>query len=220
MINIFIKSCIDKYSKYFFVKKLKYGSKILDVGCGNHSASKIKYLNKNVVIDGIDIIEYNTNEHDKELMNNYFIIKPTKFNLFIKDLPYNYNAIICSHVIEHVNDLQELLNILLNKLEKDGLLYLSFPNAASINFPKRKGTLNFYDDETHSQLPPNLPTIEQIIKNNNCTIIKKATPNKVLLGYMLGILLEPISAITKKVLPFTWYYWGFENVLIIKKIKH
>lgn len=217
MINIFIKSKIDKYSKYYFVKKLNSGNRVLDVGCGNHSATKINFLNNNLLIDGIDIVEYNTNEQDKKIMNNYFIVEPTKFNSFIEQLNCKYDAIVCSHVIEHVEDLEELLIVLMKKLERNGLLYLSFPNESSIHFPRRIGTLNFFDDNTHANQPPNLQFVENIIRNNNCIIIKKATPNKILIGYLLGLLLEPISAITKKVLPFTWYYWGFENVLIIQK---
>jgi 2-polyprenyl-3-methyl-5-hydroxy-6-metoxy-1,4-benzoquinol methylase len=219
MINILIKSIIDPYSKYCFVKNLDKGSKVFDVGCGNHSASKINYLNKDIIIDGIDIIEYNTNNNDKAIMRNYFIVEPTKFNAFIQNLEEPYNAIICSHVIEHVENVQELLTVLLNKLDINGVLYLSFPNSASVHFPKRNGTLNFFDDNTHAQQPPNLEDIEKIILNTNCRILKKVTPNKIFLGYILGMIVEPISAFTKKVLPFTWYYWGFENVLIIQKTK-
>ncbi|MEI2707415.1 MAG: class I SAM-dependent methyltransferase [Chitinophagaceae bacterium] len=217
MINILIKSIIDKYSKYYFVKKLLPKTRLLDVGCGNHSASKIYYLNKNISIDGIDIIEYNTNEHDKQIMNNYFIVEPDEFNNFINKLPNNYNSIVCSHVIEHVANYEDLLTVLLNKLAPNGLLYLSFPNANSVNYPKRSGTLNFYDDETHEKFPPDVEDVKKIILKNSCEIVDQITPNKILLGYILGMLVEPISILTKKVLPFTWYYWGFENVFIVKK---
>ena len=75
----------------------------------------------------------------------------------------------------------------MKKLEKNGLLYLSFPNESSIHFPRRIGTLNFFDDNTHAKQPPILQSVEKIIQNNNCIIIKKATPNKIFIGYLLGI---------------------------------
>lgn len=42
-----------------------------------------------------------------------------------------FDCIICSHVLEHVHDPLELLELLENKLKKNGLLLLSVPNATS-----------------------------------------------------------------------------------------
>jgi cyclopropane fatty-acyl-phospholipid synthase-like methyltransferase len=211
MINILIKSLFDTYSKYHFVKKLNRHAKVLDVGCGNHSASKINYINKNIAIDGIDIIDYNVSEIDKKIMTNYYIVDSDSFNEFIYKIPHSYDAIICSHVIEHVKDYKSLLTILIKKLTKNGVLYLSFPNQKSAYFPKRKGTLNFYDDLTHVNLP-DLQAIQEVLTKNNATVVKSALPNKKFIGFIVGMLIEPFSMALKRVLPFTWYFWGFENV--------
>jgi len=217
MINILLKAFIDKNSKYRFIKQLPIGTELLDVGCGNHSPSKANYLNKSIFIDGIDIVEYNMNSLDKSILRNYFIVSKSNFNLFIKNIKTNYQAIVCSHVLEHVDEHTELLEILLDKLAPNGQLYISFPNYNSIKFPSRKGTLNFFDDETHFKSPPDINIIEKIILQKGCKIINKSVPNKPFLGYILGLLIEPFSRLQRKVLPFTWYYWGFENVYIIKK---
>jgi len=216
MITVRIKSILDKNSKYYFVKHLNTGSRLLDVGCGNHSASKLHLLNKNILIEGIDIEDYNIDETDKRIMQNYYLTTPTAFNSFIKSIPQKYDAIICSHVLEHVQNYSELTVILLNKLQIGGLLYLSFPAALSVDFPSRAGTLNFWDDTTHVQIPQ-LSVIEELCRQNNAVIIKKALPNKGALNSLLGMLVEPISRLRKKVLPFTWNFWGFENVLVINK---
>ena len=45
-----------------------------------------------------------------------------------------------------------------------GKIYLSFPSVKTLNFPKRLGCLNYYDDPTHKDLPPDFNLILEIMK--------------------------------------------------------
>ena len=53
---------------------------------------------------------------------------------------------------------------MMNKLKQGGMLYLSFPCYDSLYFPRRMGTLNYYDDETHTEIPPKYEDIINLIK--------------------------------------------------------
>ena len=55
---------------------------------------------------------------------------------------------------------------MLKKVKRGGSLYLSFPSAKSLSFPSRIGTLNYYDDITHNNEPPDLENIIEILKKN------------------------------------------------------
>ena len=60
---------------------------------------------------------------------------------------------------------------MLDSLKIGGLIYLSFPCEKSVNFPKREGTLNYFDDKTHQGMPPKFQALTDELKNNNFEII-------------------------------------------------
>ncbi len=80
-----------------------------------------------------------------------------------------------------------------------GYYYMVFPSEKSTNFPRRDGTLNFFDDSTH-QSPPTFRDICNEIEKNNGEILKKIENYKPLIPYFIGFILEPISIIKRKVL--------------------
>jgi len=57
------------------------------------------------------------------------------------------------------------------KVRKGGVIFVAQPHADSVNFPHRKGTLNFYDDPTHVTVfqPGEVATI---LASNGCEILK------------------------------------------------
>ena len=55
-------------------------------------------------------------------------------------------------------------------LKQDGILYMAFPCEESVTFPSREGTLNFYDDPTHINIPIFDDILDQI-KSNNLEIL-------------------------------------------------
>ena len=111
----------------------------------------------------------------------------------------------------------ELMSILCDKLRVNGQLYVSTPYEGSVHFPKlKKGCLNFYDDPTHlrpfeissfaQSLPENIVVSKHIARNHGSIWL-----------FALGVFLWPYTAITKRATPWTWYAYGFETVLILKK---
>ncbi len=74
---------------------------------------------------------------------------------FVTDrLPWpdrSVDAITCMHVIEHLDDLQNLLSETARLLKPGGRVYFETPHPKTVDLPSAKGkfTLNFFDDPTH-----------------------------------------------------------------------
>lgn len=182
-VKLFMHSIITPKGRQAFVRKIEKTGKVLDVGCGNNSPYLVKSIRPNVEYWGVDIDDYNNNT-GKKYADHYILSTPADFANTIENLPVEFDAIISNHNIEHCNDPIGTLNAFCKKLKMGGLLYFSFPSEDSINFPKREGTLNFYDDDTHIFLPRYEDMIEKL-QNNGLEILfsrKKYRP------FMLRIL--------------------------------
>ena len=214
-ISFFVKPL----SKTSFLQKLNGKSTILDVGCGNNSPKRTKLVLPECIYTGIDVINYKQNEYPNKSSENLIFTISQEFCKVIKNLPQEFDAIISCHNLEHCEDRYGVLEAMCQKLKPDGLIYISFPSVDSINFPSRKGTLNYYDDKTHRDAPPDFDKVLKILKQNNMKILKKSKNNKPILMNIYGTLIEPLSIIKNKVYLGTWEKWGFESIFIAQK-KH
>ena len=211
-------SFLRSRGKHRFISLLKSGAKVLDVGCGNASVLAFKKVNPDIHYTGIDIADYNQTIESKNAMDHYHIFNENNFSDNIDALDTDYDAVICSHNLEHCNDRAATLLSILRRLKIGGKIYLSFPCEDSINFPNRHGTLNFYDDNTHKYIPPNFEEILSTLNTNGFDITFKAKKYRPLILFLVGMLLEPISKIKKTVMIGSWEFYGFETIIhAIKK---
>lgn len=95
-------------------------------------------------------------------------------------------------------------------------MLLAFPCEKSVNFPHRKGTLNFYDDKTHTKPPVFEAVLEKLNKNGMRIIIAKRQ-YKPLFYWIWGLLREPASRRKQEIMKGTWAFWGFETVIWAEK---
>lgn len=209
----------SKWGKQAFIIKLKHNARVLDVGCGNNSAYYHKMLSPANRYVGIDIADYNIDNKSKEVMEEYHIIKdPEEFANGIKNIDGDFDAIVSSHNIEHCNKPIATLEAICSKVRKNGLLYLSFPQERTTEFPSRGGTLNFYDDPTHIYMPDH-KEILGILKKNGMEILFDKVGYKPFYYWVIGGVLEPISRLKNQILPGTYSFWGFETVIWARKVK-
>jgi SAM-dependent methyltransferase len=150
-----IANFIRRRSPKFFFLQRSFGNKpfnMLDIGAGNHSASKTKRLFPNCRYFGLDLDKsYNNSPEDFAVMEEFYEMDLTKLQFDI--LPNDFfDAIWIVHVIEHLHNGDEVLLGLLPKLKKGGYLYVEFPGKKSTKLPSMYGTLNFYDDSTHVRI--------------------------------------------------------------------
>ena len=206
----------------FLLKYFKNGNAILDCGCGNNCSHIIKSICPSSHYTGIDVCDYDQSLHGSA--DKYIAAKPETFTDKIMEMPDSFDIVISSHNLEHCDYREKTLTAICSALRAGGFLYLSFPAENSVNFPCRKGTLNYYDDKTHKDLPPDYKKTIEMLKANNMEIIYAVKSHKPVLFFILGAIIEPVSGMLKRLLsPWalfgraTWSYYGFESIIWAKK---
>lgn len=201
--------------KWKFIAELHSQSKILDVGCGYNSPFRVKQILPECHYTGLDIAD--CAQTKPNLSDKYIITSPQDFTNEIILLRNTYDAVISSHNLEHCDDRDGTLIAMLDALKEGGKIYMAFPCAQSINFPSRRGTLNYYDDPTHKNLPPNFEKIVTLLERSGFNIefaTKNYSPR---LLRWIGFLFEGISRLRGSVMIGTWDYYGFESIIIATK---
>lgn len=172
---------------------------LLDVGAGNHSASKTKENFPLCRYYGLDL-DRNTNYSslDFEVMEDFYELDLTSLNLdVIPDQFFDY--INMAHVIEHLHNGDLVLPELFKKLKPNGYFYLEYPGPRSTKLPSMYGTLNFYDDPTHVRIY-SLQEIIPLFESNHFKLLEAgtrknyfyilATPFRIILALVKGRKLE------------------------------
>jgi trans-aconitate methyltransferase len=212
-------SALTLPAKYRYLNKLfKQGEFVLlDIGAGNHSASKTKKWFPNCEYHGLDLNKnYNNDENDFKLMKSFYELNLEELNL--DSVPNaHFDFIMMAHVIEHLKNGDQVLVKLLAKLKPGGYLYVEYPGIRSTRLPRMKGTLNFFDDDTHVRVY-SLTELYNLFLKNNTEIIKGGTRK-----YIPNILMMPFKVIHNlikygKILPsIFWDLFGFAEFILIKK---
>ncbi|HEY0676726.1 MAG TPA: class I SAM-dependent methyltransferase [Chitinophagaceae bacterium] len=140
--------------KFYFIQR-SFGNRpfrLLDIGAGNHSASKTKRLFPACEYHGLDINkDYNNSPEDFKAMTAFYEMDLTRLQFDVLQNDF-FDAIWIVHVIEHLHNGDEVLLRLLPKLKKGGFLYVEFPGKKSTTLPSMYGTLNFHDDASHVRI--------------------------------------------------------------------
>lgn len=124
---------------------------LLDVGCGNRSASETKRWFPDSVYHGIDREMYNNTEEDFRSMDAFHLLNLEKDPL--DSVPNDhYDVAVMNHVLEHLQNGLEVLGRVTRKVKRGGRIYIEFPSVRSLSLPSLPGTLNFCDDPTHVRI--------------------------------------------------------------------
>ena len=169
---------LEKPVRYDLTDKwlCKSSVKILDVGYGNHSASRTKRYYPNCKYYGLDKDKnYKNIPEDFKAMEDFYEINLNSNLESLNVVPNNFfDCIILSHTIEHLYNGEDVLLSLFPKLKKEGMIYIETPSPRSVRLPNLKIGLNFYSDPTHVKVY-SLDNIESFLKKNGFSIIKSGT---------------------------------------------
>ncbi|SBS75857.1 Methyltransferase type 11 [uncultured Mycobacterium sp.] len=200
--------------KEAFLKHLPPDARVLDVGCGNNSPARSKIYAPTIHYTGLDIGDYNQSDGSIESADRYVLTNSEDFASTIESMADSFDAVVSAHNLEHCKDPDETLRAMCGALTRGGQLFLAFPCEASVNFPSRARTLNFYDDPTH-QKPINLSRVFEILSKSGMTVSYSVRRYRPPLLAAAGLLLEPVAALSRRSMPLTttWALYGFETVI-------
>jgi len=161
------------HPRFRFFKTLPSGSKLLDIGAGPGGISCWKEWNwplrDDLTLYGIDLRE-------SELAPKYFDFKICDLNA--GPIPYEdclFDAVLMSHVLEHLKDEAGILKEIGRVLKKTGRLYIEIPSEETLGYPGRAAflkegikvsSINFFDDGTHLRTFP-LPVLEILLEEKS-----------------------------------------------------
>jgi len=209
--NIFSK-ILKSRGKRAFLLKLPLKSRILDVGCGNNSPFMTKTLRPDCHYTGLDVCEYRQTKTN--LADRYLTTPPEKFAEQLEGMPArSFDAVFSSHNLEHCNEPERVLNEMIQLIAPGGRLFLAFPSARTIMLAPRTGTLNYFDDPTHLNLPPDWCTVVSKLQLEGLELQFATESYRPLVLSVIGAALEPVSYFRKTVMLGTWQFHGFESVI-------
>lgn len=125
---------------------------LLDIGCGYNAPSKVKKYLPLCEYHGVDLEMVGLDDEDRAFMRRFYAVNLDHDRL--DGLPDSYfDAIVMSHVIEHLRNGEIALDRLITKMKPGGFIYVEYPGLGSLSAPStRKGFLHFSDDPTHVRL--------------------------------------------------------------------
>jgi len=212
--RLLVDILLEPHRKNAFLWKLqnKENIMLLDIGCGNQSPEKAKMLRDKIHYVGLDVGDYNQTKQSKQFADEYYVVASDQFAAKIEEYYHQFDAVVCAHNLEHCDEPQRILIAMAKALKSGGKLFLNFPSEESVNFPSRRGTLNFYDDTTHQNVPDWGKTLKTL-SSQGMEIVFKAKHYRPFFMCLFGGVIEPWSRWKKKIYPGTWAYWGFESVI-------
>lgn len=204
-------------SKGPFLRALPRGARVLDVGCGNGSPARFRSVRPDIYYVGVDVGDYNQPSDPVEHANEYVVCPPEEFAATLETYAGQMDAVVSAHNLEHCDEPERVVAAMASALRPGGHLYLAFPCEESVNFPKRGGCLNFFDDRTHQKVPSWHKTLDAL-SAHGCEIVFQAKRYRPLLNCLRGLLLEPASFLRRQVIPgATWALYGFESIIWARK---
>jgi len=174
-LNSLYKTAIppNKVSAIDFIReRINKNSLILDVGCGDGVLSNL--ISKEVkLVTAIDIDAYHVNQNKKKFSNikNLNFINDDVFK-FITTNKKKYDLILCSHIIEHMDNPMDFLK---NIKIYSKFIYIEIPDYDSsyLNLAKLEFDIDpKWTDDDHT-FEFNRDTIKEVFKNSGLIILKE-----------------------------------------------
>ncbi len=133
-----------------FIRSIRSAKRILDLGCGRGINSfSIKGKNEEIEIYGVDILP-------KSEVPDFISYQETDIDK--NALPFQddfFDAIIFTHVIEHLSSPLQLGKEINRVMKKGGIIYIETPNWTTMFVPsfgfhrEQHFPFNFFDDQSH-----------------------------------------------------------------------
>lgn len=144
---------------------------ILDVGCGNGRLSQ--GLSKFGRVTGLDLASRAIEEARKNFPDVRFINGDVTDPIIIKNLQEKFNIVVCSEVIEHVDNQDALLEHIKDLVEVGGYLILTTPNGKWYDQYFQKGRIK--SDQPFENWLSKKDLVDKIYQVGFQSIVKRKT---------------------------------------------
>ena len=149
----FLRARMPSRFRRFYAEYRHKPCRLLDVGCGNHSATKTMKWFPQCEYHGVDKGIHENDDVDFAAMASFhdidLIEAPEKLDAIPDD---SFDVVLMCHVIEHLPNGIQVLRKVAGKVVEGGKIYLEFPSVKSLGLPNMHRTLNFCDDLSHVRL--------------------------------------------------------------------
>lgn len=199
--------------KHAFFASLPKGARVLDIGCGDDPAH-FSGQRPDIDYTGLDVTDDYRQRSFSGLAVRHLIVPADRFVEELAALGTDFDAVISSHNLEHCDDPRAVTGQMIGRLRRGGRIFIAFPCAESVHFPRRQGCLNFYDDKSHRHVVDFSATRQMLVDVG--LRVDFSTPRyRPALLFVVGLLLEPFSALARHVVPgtATWALYGFESIV-------
>lgn len=170
---------------YELLSSYYIGDKALELGCGDGESTKnilSKFESLDVVDGSIEQLNHITKQFNKiNTIHSYFEdFKPTK----------KYDTIFMTHILEHLDYPEDILNNAYNYLGENGVVLISVPNALS--FHRLVGVkMGMLETPYSLNEQDRLLGHRRVFDKNSMEALIKKTPFKI--KKFTGLMLKPIS---------------------------
>jgi len=144
----------------------------------------------------------------------------------------NFGGVLAIHVIEHLNDWREMLELAVGVLEEGQFIYIEWPVVESTLWPSASSiwesftnlhpiyrrirllsTFNFYDDVTHLEHPPGLDDVLDVLST-----LKIVEKDKIYITEARGLVSKGLKEFSvSNVTMGIWAEFGFAQYVLAQK---
>jgi SAM-dependent methyltransferase len=137
----------------------------------------------------------------------------------------SFDAVVASHVLEHLTDQLKVMDEIFRVLKGGGLLYLECPSDRSLRLPSMPfrheefRSLNFFDDPTHVGRPHTPQSLYRLFKMYGAEVIESRylVSGRVRLALPKTLLLALIRRDAANLEHAIWWTFGFAVYGIARK---
>lgn len=212
-INNLLKSEIDpafKRRAKIILSELNLNKNILDLGCGRgFYLQAIAQLKPKAKVVGVDIQQEYLKQAQENIDNNKIkLVQANASNLPFKD--NQFDQIIASEILEHINKDQQVINEIYRVLKPKGIVLISVPNK---NYPFLWDPLNWILEHLfNTHLPSNIWWLAGIWADHVRLYDKKELIQKFIKA---GLKIEKHWQTTRYSLPFAHFlFYGLGKNLV------